>query len=164
MILRILIISLVFVACSSKRYIIVKGQNTQVKAKIKTQNPILQTAQRMVEDEVIVKGSCWDYIDALYTSSGYPRAKRDFIFKGDKNIAPYASKDDIKKGDWLYFINKSYHDVEHSGVFVRWLDKSSSKALILSYGGENRHEPARYLPYDIEKTYTIIRGKEKIAF
>lgn len=122
------------------------------------QNHILQTGFDMVNSGEIVRGSCWDYIDTLYTRSGYPRNSRTYVFKTSKNRPPFAPLNQIKAGDWLYFINHSYGKVEHSGVFVKWQNRKKGKAVILSYGGENRKKPGRFRVYDINEVFTIIRG------
>ena len=63
----------------------------------------------------------------------------------------------LRPGDWIYHVNHSYGDIEHSGMFVDWLDRKRHIALMLSYGGEGRRKPGRYRPYDITHTYRIIR-------
>ncbi len=113
-----------------------------------------------LQTKEIIRGGCWDYIHAVYTRSGYPQKKRQYILKSKKDSGPYAKADDIKPGDWLYYINHSYNEVPHSGIFVRWVDKKKRVARILSYGGEKRNEPGRYLDYDISHVYTIIRAKD----
>lgn len=121
---------------------------------------ILRMGEKMaLIDKEIIRGGCWNYIDTLYNRSGFTRKKRRYIFKTAKNSPPYAPLDKIMPGDWLYFINYSYKKVEHSGVFVRWQDRKNAKALILSYGGENRKKPGRYLTYNIKDTFVIIRAK-----
>jgi len=54
----------------------------------------------------------------------------------------------IERGDWIYHINYSYAKVEHSGIFVDWVDRERKLALMLSYAGERRKTPARYKVYD----------------
>lgn len=119
---------------------------------------ILNIGSYMIENKEIIKGSCWDYIDEIYNRSGYTREKRTYIFKSKKDKPPYAPLNVIKVGDWLYFINQSYGKVEHSGVFIAWKNEKNAKAILLSYGGENRNKPARYRVYDISQTFAIIRG------
>ncbi len=116
--------------------------------------------QMALVDKEIVRGGCWDYIDTLYKRAGFDRKDRTYIFRGKKNRSPYANINQIKPGDWLYFINHSYHNIEHSGIFVRWHDKNRFLAVILSYKGEYKNEPARYKVYNIKNTYTIIRAKK----
>ncbi len=150
-------ICIIFVGCGSKHRALNDIPPHQIPQTLNS-NVILSTGQFMVKNGEIIKGSCWDYIDELYTRSGYPRDKRTYIFKTAKNRPPYAPLYKIKAGDWLYFINHSYGKVEHSGIFVSWKDKPNAKAIILSYGGEHRNRPGRYRTYDIRDTFAIIRG------
>ena len=62
-------------------------------------------------------------------------------------------------GDWLYYVNHSYGDIEHSGVFVDWTDYARSEGLVLSYAGEQRNEPGRYKVYDLSHVYRITRAQ-----
>ena len=119
---------------------------------------VLTKGREMVNSRVVLPGSCWDYIDAVYTRAGYPESKRQTIYKTAKK-GPYASASLIKPGDWLYFVNHSYGGIEHSSIFVEWIDKSGKQARMLSYAGQQRREPGRYLPYDISSVYGIIRPK-----
>lgn len=121
---------------------------------------ILYTGRQMaLTTKEIIRGSCWDFINAVYNRSGYPSNQRQKILQGKKNSGPYAKPEQIQAGDWLYHINHSYHDVEHSGIFVYWIDQPKRIALMLSYGGERRNKPGRYRPYDLSHVFTIIRPK-----
>jgi hypothetical protein len=121
---------------------------------------ILQTGRKMTLDEkVIIVGGCWDYIDAVFTRAGFPRDQRDVVFKGTLRNGPYAKLDELKPGDWIYHINHSYHGIEHSGLFVKWLDKKNAIGLMLSYRGERSRTPARYRGYDLSNVYRITRAK-----
>jgi hypothetical protein len=104
----------------------------------------------------IYPGTCWDYINAVYTRSGFPESKRHTVFKS-KKAGPYADLKLVQGGDWLYFVNHSYGDIEHSSVFVDWVDYGAKEALMLSYAGEKRKEPGRYKTYDLSSVYRIIR-------
>jgi hypothetical protein len=121
---------------------------------------VLSIGRTMVYDEKkIVKGSCWDYIHEVYNRAGYPIADRKTVFKSKKK-GPYADIDMIQPGDWLYYINHSYHGVEHSGIFVYWKDKKNKIGVTLSYGGQNRNEPGRYKEYDLRSVYNIMRPND----
>ncbi len=121
---------------------------------------ILQTGREMTLDEgVIIIGGCWDYIDAVYTRAGFPRDRRSISFEGTLKEGPYASLDELKPGDWVYHINHSYNDIQHSGIFVKWLDKENAIGLLLSYRGERSNKPARYRGYDLSNVYTITRAE-----
>lgn len=116
---------------------------------------VLQTVRQMALDKKeIVKGSCWDYLNAAFNRAG---VARDTIFKGQYPHGPFVDTNQIQPGDWLYYVNHNYNDVEHSGLFVGWINRTQNQALILSYAGENRREPARYKVYDVSHTYNIMR-------
>jgi hypothetical protein len=120
---------------------------------------VLAQARRMtVEDREILPGACWDYINAVYDRAGFPDKERQKVFISKKS-GPYAAASQILPGDWLYFINHSYHGVEHSSLFVAWADKGAMRAYMLSYPGEQRRETARYLVYDLSNVYQVIRPK-----
>ena len=125
---------------------------------------VLATAREMTLDRrEIVRGSCWDYTNAVYNRTGYPNNKtgRKTVFRSSKENGPYADAALIQPGDWLYYINHSYNGIEHSAIFVKWINLDERTALMLSYGGEKRKEPARYLPYDIRHVYQIVRPAEE---
>jgi len=102
-----------------------------------TQKAILQTALRFVKSNKIVKGSCWDYIDAIYNENNITKEQRETVFKGKKS-GGFANSNLLKSGDWIYHINHSYKNIEHSGLFITWVDKNSTKALMLSYVRERK--------------------------
>ncbi|MEN8119115.1 MAG: hypothetical protein ABFS35_02165 [Bacteroidota bacterium] len=121
---------------------------------------ILEKGRKMaLIDKVILPGSCWNWINTLYNDAGYPdkNGKRKTVHKGKKS-GPYVKSNLIESGDWLYYINHSYNNVEHSGIFVYWVDYKKKIGMILSYGGERRKQPGRYLPYDLTHVYNIIRA------
>jgi hypothetical protein len=117
---------------------------------------VLIQGRTMVENYEIVRGSCWNWLDTVYRHSGYRKSGRTILFASRKK-GPYASLGLLRPGDWIYHVNHSYGDIEHSGMFVDWLDRKRHIALMLSYGGEGRRKPGRYRPYDITHTYRIIR-------
>ncbi|MEA2027532.1 MAG: hypothetical protein U9N49_00955 [Campylobacterota bacterium] len=133
-----------------------------VKKAMKRANPvgqrILSMAHTMAyENPKVVQGSCWDYINAIYIRSGYG-VKKKVIFKGSKR-GSYAPIYMIESGDWLYHINHEYRGVEHSGIFIDWIDLEKRKALMLSYRGGKSCEPARYKIYTLTSVYNIKRGR-----
>ena len=116
---------------------------------------VVSTARKMALNErTIIKGGCWDYLNAVFNRAG---VTRDTVHKGTYGQGPYANSGEIEVGDWLYYINHGYNGVEHSGLFVGWVDERAKQALILSYAGENRREPARYRVYDLSNVYQIMR-------
>ena len=119
---------------------------------------ILQQARRAVlDDKTVIRGSCWDYLDRVFTQAGVPRVLRKTVFQSQKN-GPYAPIGQIQAGDWLYYINYGYHNVEHSGLFIGWTDAAKRQALVLSYAGNGHHETARYKIYDLSGVYQITRA------
>ncbi len=121
---------------------------------------ILQIGREMTLDKKeIIVGGCWDYVDAVFDRAGFPRDQRVTVFKGTLKKGPYASRDTLKPGDWLYHVNHSYHYIEHSGIFIKWLDEKNAIGLVLSYRGEMSKKPARYRGYDLSQVYTITRAK-----
>ena len=116
---------------------------------------VVSTARKMALNErTIIQGGCWDYLNAVFNRAG---VSRNTIHKGTYAQGPYASSSEIEAGDWLYYINHGYNGIEHSGLFVGWVDERAKQALILSYACENRREPARYRVYDLSNVYQIMR-------
>ncbi|MGM8871022.1 hypothetical protein ACS8E3_04955 [Psychrobacter sp. 2Y5] len=116
---------------------------------------VISTARTMALNErAIIQGGCWDYLNVVFKRAG---VTRDTVHKGVYRQGPYAASHEIQAGDWLYYINHGYNGVEHSGLFVGWVDESAKQALMLSYAGENRREPARYKVYDLSNVYQIMR-------
>lgn len=119
---------------------------------------VLETGRVMtLTNKEILPGSCWDYANAVYDRAGFGWGQREEIFKSVKE-GPFVDIKRIKYGDWLYYINHSYGGIEHSAIFVEWIDFGNKLALMLSYGGEQRQQPARYLPYDLSNVYGITRA------
>jgi len=119
---------------------------------------VLQTAHRMVQRGDIIRGACWDYLNTAFIRAGYPQDKRQRVYRQAKR-GPYADIRRIRPGDWLYYINHSYGNIEHSGLFIGWIDRRHKQGLILSYAGEHRNKPGRYRPYDLSSVYQIVRPK-----
>jgi len=119
---------------------------------------VMQVIHRMVENKVVIRGACWDYLNAAFTKAGYPRGKRTIVYKGTKR-GPFVETSKINIGDWLYYINHSYHNIEHSGMFIGWVNYRKKQGLIMSYAGEGRAEPARYKVYDLSHVYHIMRAQ-----
>lgn len=115
---------------------------------------LMMVRQMALDNKEIIKGSCWDYLNEAFSRAGVGRNK---VFTGEYPYGPFVDTNEIQPGDWLYYVNHSYNDVEHSGLFVGWLNREANQALILSYAGERRQEPARYKSYDVSHTYNIIR-------
>ena len=119
---------------------------------------ILSTGRSMVEEKQVVRGSCWDFTNAVYNRSGFKADSRVTPLKS-KIDGPYADLSTIKAGDWLYFINYSFKEVDHSGIFVEWTDVEKNRAVVLSYVGGRKKKPGSYRIYDLKHVYYIIRAK-----
>lgn len=119
---------------------------------------ILSTGRLMVENKKVIRGSCWDYANAVFNKSGFKADQRVTPLKS-KIEGPYADLDTLKPGDWLYFINYSFKESDHSGIFVDWTDLEKSRAVILSYVGGRKKKPGSYRIYDLKHVYYIIRAK-----
>lgn len=118
------------------------------------QKVLRQVRMMALDQRTILPGGCWDYLNAAFQRAGIGRVT---VFEGTYRSGPYADSEMLRSGDWLYYINHGYNDIEHSGLFIGWIDKPSRQALILSYAGESRHEPARYKVYDLSHVYQIMR-------
>lgn len=119
---------------------------------------ILQTSREMtLINQEIIKGSCWDYLNEAWNRAGVPAQAREVVY-ADKINGTYAHPDQLQAGDWIYHVNHSYNGIEHSGMFIGWVDKANKQGLTLSYAGEERQEPARYRVYDLSSVYQITRA------
>lgn len=119
---------------------------------------ILKQTREMAEIGEIIRGGCWNYLNTAWNRAGFTANKRKTIFKGSYPNGPFANSNTIQVGDWLYYVNHSYNDIEHSGMFIAWTNKANHEALIFSYAGEHRQTPARYSVYNIDKVYQITRA------
>jgi hypothetical protein len=123
---------------------------------------VLQTGRQLaLEEQAIIRGGCWNWINTVFKRSGYADQSH-VVFEGRKK-GPYVSQEEIRPGDWLYYVNHAYKRVGHSGLFVHWVDFEKKIGMILSYGGEGRREPARYQTYDLSDVYYIRRPGEDPA-
>ena len=120
---------------------------------------VLFTLRQMVQNREIVQGGCWDYLHAGFNRAGIPTKRRQTLFSGTLRGGPYAPAELLEPGDWLYYVNHSYNDIEHSGVFIGWTDYEQRQGLILSYAGEGRGEPGRYKVYDLSHVYQVTRPR-----
>lgn len=122
---------------------------------------VLETGREMaLVNRDIIHGSCWDYASAIFDRAGYPyRGKREVVINS-KNGDPLAINfNAIQPGDFLSYVNHSYNNIKHSAIFVDWIDFDRKIALMLSYAGQNRKEPARYKPYDLSDVYYVARAR-----
>lgn len=120
---------------------------------------ILEVSRSMIANQDVFVGGCWNYINAVYDRAGYSAKQRDTIYKS-KFQGPYVNSDLIQSGDWLYFVNHSFSESEHSAIFVTWLDEDRKEALMVNYIGGSKKRPGTYKRFIIDEVYNIIRAKE----
>ena len=121
---------------------------------------ILEISRTMIADQDIIVGGCWDYINAVFDRAGYPSQQRLTVYKS-KFAGPYAQVESFQSGDWLYFVNHSYKNIEHSAIFVAWVDEVKKEALMVNYVGGNKKKPASYKRFILDNVYAIFRAKEQ---
>lgn len=120
-------------------------------------NLVLQNAFKFSQlDQKVVVGSCWDYLNAVYSSIESDQFRKVQIFDSKKK-GPYAPKELLQPGDWVYHINRQYHNIEHSAIFVAWKDYNKGIAITLSYMGMNSMKIAKFGEYDLNSVYAIFR-------
>ncbi len=121
---------------------------------------VLKTGRIMaLKEKAILPGTCWTYINAVFNRAGFSK-DRYFVYKSKKE-GPYANTNLIQAGDWLYYINHSYKNIDHSGIFIHWIDKDQKIALILSYTGRYKRKPATYKTYKLDNVFFITRAGSK---
>lgn len=125
----------------------------------KVRNVLTQGRVMALFHKEVVRGGCWDYLDTVFTRAGVPRQARKTVYKSTSPQGPYAHPDQLRGGDWIYHINHSYKNIQHSGMFIGWVDKNRRLGLTLSYAGEGRKDPARYKVYDLSSVYNIMRAE-----
>lgn len=118
---------------------------------------ILAVAQKMaIIDKSVVKGSCWDFINEVYSRAGTESNKKT-IYRSKKS-GPYANPSMVQPGDWIYHVNYEFRNIDHSAIFVCWKDFEKKIAITLSYAGMNRNQPAKYGTYNLKGIYSIFRN------
>jgi hypothetical protein len=123
---------------------------------------VLSAARTMIDEGAIVRGSCYDWVDAVFTrASGH----RHDAFHGSIAHGPYAQVQDFQPGDWVLFVHSEYEGEAqtHSAIFVGWADESARVAVMMSYPGQRRDEPGRYGTYVLTRAYRIIRLSDEPA-
>jgi hypothetical protein len=122
---------------------------------------VLEMGRKMaLEDSTILPGTCWTYVNSIFKRAGFAKNRRT-IHRGRKS-GPYVEDiDSIKPGDWLYYINHAYHNIDHSGIFIYWVDKTKKIAMMLSYPGRWKKKPGRYKAYELKNVFFITRAGKK---
>jgi hypothetical protein len=121
---------------------------------------IIRTGYLMtIVKKQIIKGSCWQFVDEVYKQAGFPQDKRNTVFKSTKG-GPYADSKSLQPGDWIYHVNYSFHNVEHSAIFICWKDYDKKIAITLGHLGQNLARTGLYGEFDIKSVYYITRPKK----
>ncbi|MFM7671961.1 MAG: hypothetical protein ACKO6Q_05135 [Bacteroidota bacterium] len=117
---------------------------------------VLEIGRQMaLVTKTIILGSCWDFVNEVFIRAGVKSSKK-VVFK-TKKAGPYADSKLVQPGDWVYHINHSNNNIDHSAIFICWKDYASRQAVTLSYAGMNRSVPARYAVYDLRSIFAIFR-------
>jgi hypothetical protein len=123
---------------------------------------VLETAERMVDEGVVVRGSCYRFVDTVFDEAGYDSwRRRTNVFRGRRQ-GPYADLDTIQPGDWLWIVNhpETTPVGTHSVLFVGWEDRAHGYARVYSYVGGGQDRSADFTTYDVTRTYRIQRAIE----
>jgi hypothetical protein len=121
---------------------------------------VLLTGEKIAfVEKRVMTGGCWDFANAVYAEAGFPQKQRRVVFQGKKK-GPFAKADVLRPGDWIMHVNREAAGIEHSSIFVRWIDLPSRLALTLDYAGMNRPTPGRLSRHDYSRVYTVLRPKE----
>jgi hypothetical protein len=121
---------------------------------------VLEASRAMISNQELHVGGCWNYINAVYDRAGYASSKqRETIYKSKFN-GPYVKSDVIQTGDWLYFVNHSFSESEHSAIFVAWIDEEKKEALMVNYVGGNKKKPGTYKRFILDEVYNVFRAQD----
>lgn len=121
---------------------------------------VLETAHRLVDDGTVIRGSCYRYIDTVFTEAGHDGWRRqETVFRAPTR-GPYADLDLLQPGDWLFIVNHPDRRPvgTHSVIFVGWIDRAAGYAETISYVGGGRERPGDRVGYDVTRTYRIQRA------
>lgn len=118
---------------------------------------VLKKGFELVESNFKMSGSCWSYANKLYGLAGFTQTKRKVVYSAKKGT---LLKDPslILPGDWLYHVNYSFRNVEHSAIFVCWKDKANLLAITLSHVGQNKYAGGKFGVYDLKGVYQVTRA------
>ncbi len=118
---------------------------------------VLRSAQSMFDAGTVVRGSCYDWVEAVFRNAG---GTWHDAFRGRIESGPYAATSELRPGDWVLFVNGDYGDARthtHSAIFISWADESQRAAVMMSYPGGRRDEPGRFGSYTLDRVYRIQR-------
>lgn len=120
---------------------------------------VLEASRNMISEQELHIGGCWNYINAVYDRAGFPSKQRETVYKSKFN-GPYVKSDVIQAGDWLYFVNHSFSESEHSAIFVAWIDEGKKEALMVNYVGGNKKKPGTYKRFILDEVYNVFRPQD----
>ena len=121
---------------------------------------VLAAGNKLVfADRQMVVGSCWDFVNAVYYAAGYPPDRRQSVFHG-RQKGPYANLRLLRPGDWVMHVNYELGRIGHSGIFVRWLDRRRSLALMLDYVGMHRRVMGKLSEHNLSRVFAVLRPRE----
>ena len=115
---------------------------------------VLEAARAMIAARVVVKGSCWDFVSAVYRRAADAHSHQKTLYSAAKK-GPYASPTTFEPGDWLYLIH--HGGTEHSVIFVRWVGAGMKKAVVADYLGGRRERPGEFRTVEVERVYHVMR-------
>lgn len=81
-----------------------------------------------------------------------------YVFKSTQK-GTFADIGLICPGDWLYFLNQNYSGIEHSAIFIGWINKEKRIAKTLDYVCEKSHQVGKYTRHQLLYVYNIIQPK-----
>lgn len=119
---------------------------------------VLKKGLELYQEEYKTSGSCWNYVNKIYDFAGFNSNEREVIYSTKKGTI-INDPSMILPGDWLYHVNYSYRNVEHSAIFVCWHDRENLLAVTLSHVGQNKYAGGKFGIYDLKGVYMITRPK-----
>lgn len=119
---------------------------------------VLNKGLELFQTNFKTSGSCWTYVNKVYDMAGFTSGKRDVIYAAKKGTL-IKDPSIIMPGDWLYHVNYSFRNVEHSAIFVCWQDKEKLLAVTLSHVGQNKYAGGDFGVYDLKGVYRVTRAK-----
>jgi hypothetical protein len=122
--------------------------------------------EKIVDSRKRRQGACWDFVNVVYTCAGYPEKLREIAWPPEKKCdqnGPYLKDMDIiQPGDWIMHNNLEYlqrKGIEHSAIFVCWINEKQMSAKTLDYRGENKCEAGHYSEHTLTQVWRIVRAK-----
>lgn len=119
---------------------------------------VLNKGLELFQTNFKISGSCWTYVNKVYDMAGFTSGKRDVIYAAKKGTL-IKDPSIIMPGDWLFHVNYSFRNVEHSAIFVCWQDKEKLLAVTLSHVGQNKYAGGNFGVYDLKGVYRVTRAK-----